>query len=603
MVAAQELEHDLLELSVAHLPVRHADAHLGHEPAQLLGRLVDRLDAVVQEERLPAAVVLAPDRLGDQLLVPLPHVRADRLAIGRRRRDHRDVAQPRERHVQRARDRRRRQREHVDLEPQRAQELLLGDAEALLLVDDHEPERLRHDVAREHAVRADQHVDLALGVVGEHALDLARAAHARHELDAQREVAEAVAERLQVLLGEHRRRREHQHLAPRARDLERAAQRDLGLAEADVAADQPVHRPIRLEVVLDRLDRARLVLGLRVRERGLEPRHPALVAEVRLAGVRLALRVQGEQLARELVHGDARTRLERLPGLAAELGERGRARVGTDVARDLAELVVRHEQLVLAAELQLDVVAGDAGDGLDVEAQELPDAVVLVHDVIARPQVGEARERASEAQGGRRTGAAAEDLGGGQQRETERRRDEPAACRARRRSTRRAPAAGSRRRRARAHRRAASPRIARSASPRCGKATSTRRPDETSPRSSFSDSESPRPASAGRWPSSRVGAEASGSSRPGARDQRRHLVAPRVRLARARRASGARRPPRGARARSPRPAPAPRRRARPARRARRAAARARSARAGGRPRRAPRPRDRRRARAARRPGR
>ena len=146
MIAAQELEHDLLELPVAHLPVRDADPHLRHEAAQLLGRLVDRLDAVVQEERLPATLVLAPDGLGDELLVPLPHVRADRLAVGRRCGDHRDVAQAGERHVQRARDRRGRQREHVDLEPQRPQELLLGDAEALLLVHDHEPERLRHDV-------------------------------------------------------------------------------------------------------------------------------------------------------------------------------------------------------------------------------------------------------------------------------------------------------------------------------------------------------------------------------------------------------------------------------------------------------------------------
>ena len=44
------------------------------------------------------------------------------------------------------------------LEPQLAQELLLRDAEALLLVEDDEPEILRHDVAREHPVRADQDV-------------------------------------------------------------------------------------------------------------------------------------------------------------------------------------------------------------------------------------------------------------------------------------------------------------------------------------------------------------------------------------------------------------------------------------------------------------
>ena len=73
-------------------------------------------------------------------------------------------------------------------------------------------------------------------------LDVAGLAHARDRLDAHREVAEAVAERLQVLLHEQRRGREHEHLAARDRDQERRAHRDLGLAEADVAADQPVHR-------------------------------------------------------------------------------------------------------------------------------------------------------------------------------------------------------------------------------------------------------------------------------------------------------------------------------------------------------------------------
>ena len=40
-----------------------------------------------------------------------------------------------------------REGEHVDLEPERAQQLLLGDAEALLLVEDDEPELLRDHVA------------------------------------------------------------------------------------------------------------------------------------------------------------------------------------------------------------------------------------------------------------------------------------------------------------------------------------------------------------------------------------------------------------------------------------------------------------------------
>ena len=104
------------------------------------------------------------------LLVVLAHGRADRAAALRRRLDDRDVAQPGQRHVQRARDRRRRQREHVDLEAQRAEQLLLRDAEALLLVEDDEAEVLRDHVAREHAVRADQHLDLAVREVAERRL-------------------------------------------------------------------------------------------------------------------------------------------------------------------------------------------------------------------------------------------------------------------------------------------------------------------------------------------------------------------------------------------------------------------------------------------------
>ena len=60
-----------------------------------------------------------------------------------------------------ARNRRRGEREDVDLEPERAQELLLRHAEALLLVEDDQTEILRDHVAREDAVGSDEDVDLA----------------------------------------------------------------------------------------------------------------------------------------------------------------------------------------------------------------------------------------------------------------------------------------------------------------------------------------------------------------------------------------------------------------------------------------------------------
>ena len=141
-------------------------------------------------------------------------------------------------------------------------------------------------------------------------------------LDRERVVLQALGERAVVLLGEDRRRHEHQHLLAGVGGLERGAQRDLGLAVADVAADQAVHRALGLHVDLDELDRLALVGGLLVGEGGLELAQPVGVRRVGEAGAAAALGVQVQQLAGELLRRAARARLHRLPALAAELGQR-----------------------------------------------------------------------------------------------------------------------------------------------------------------------------------------------------------------------------------------------------------------------------------------
>ena len=152
--------------ALVHLPVGLGEAGAGDQAAQPLGDLGQGLDPVVEEERLASALDLALDRPPDQVLVPGADVGADRPPPLGRRLDHRDVAQAGERHLQGARDRRRREGEHVDLQLQLAQQLLLLDAEALLLVDDQQAEVLGADVAGEQAVGADQDVDAALGELG-----------------------------------------------------------------------------------------------------------------------------------------------------------------------------------------------------------------------------------------------------------------------------------------------------------------------------------------------------------------------------------------------------------------------------------------------------
>ena len=137
-----EGEHDALQLSFSHLAVANDDARRRHQFADLRGEFVDRLHAIVDEVDLPAALQFQLDRRADQLLVELGDDGLDRHAVFGRRFDHAHVAQADERHVQRARDGRRRHGEHVHSFAHLLQPLLVAHAEALLFVDHQQAEIL-----------------------------------------------------------------------------------------------------------------------------------------------------------------------------------------------------------------------------------------------------------------------------------------------------------------------------------------------------------------------------------------------------------------------------------------------------------------------------
>jgi hypothetical protein len=78
---------------------------------------------------------------------------------------------------------------------------------------------------------------------------------------------EALGKGLEMLARQQRRRHHHGHLNPGHGRDEGRAQRHLGLAEADIAADQPVHRPPRGRSSITR-SIADLVFGLLIGEAG-----------------------------------------------------------------------------------------------------------------------------------------------------------------------------------------------------------------------------------------------------------------------------------------------------------------------------------------------
>ena len=244
------------------------EAHLGHQLAQPPGGGLDILDARADVESLPAPEMLAQDRLAHDHRVVGHDEGAHRQAVDRRRGDQTELAYSGQRHLQGARDRRRGQGQHMDAGAQPLELLLVGDAEVLLLVDDQQAQALEADGPAQQRVGADDDVDLA---ALESRLDFGRALagdQAREMGDSHRQTGEALAEGGEVLAAEQRRWRHHCDLPALHDGHEGGAQRDLGLAEAHVAADQPIHWPARAEIGHHLGDGTALVVGLDVGESG-----------------------------------------------------------------------------------------------------------------------------------------------------------------------------------------------------------------------------------------------------------------------------------------------------------------------------------------------
>jgi hypothetical protein len=354
---------------------------------------LDIRDPVVQVEDLALAIELALDGVADDVVVVARDVGAHRQAIDRRGLDDAEVADAGQRHLQGARDRRRGHRHDVDQRPQLLDLLLVLDAEAVLFVDHQQAEVLELHVGLQQAVGADDDVDLPGGEAAQGLALLGGGLEARQRLDPHRVALAALAEGDEVLLGEDRGRHQHRHLAAVHHRQEGGPQRHLGLAVADVAADQAVHRLAAAHVAEHVVDRLLLVRRLLEREGRLELAEVAVGLQVGVAGVDLAGGVDGEQL---LGHGEDRLAgllLHPIPAAAAEAVEGGHRALGADVLLHQADAVDRQVEAVAAGVLEVQVVALGAGDLQVAQAAIDADPVVEVDDEVLRLELAQALQQ------------------------------------------------------------------------------------------------------------------------------------------------------------------------------------------------------------------
>ena len=282
--------------------------------------------------------------------------------------------------VERPRDRRGRERQHVDLGAKLLEPLLVTHAEAVLLVDDQEPQILEAHAWLQELVRADHDVDLARREAVERRLGLRTGSEARQELDADRPVGEAIRERLVVLL------REQGGRARAPRPGGRPARRRMRLAAPPRSCQSPRRRRPRDPSAAGGCRSAmtwRIAASLigRLLEREARPRMPAAAARRprrrNPGGPRAASTDRAVQRRRR---GSRRRALARLlPLIAAEPVQRRGLGGSTGITTDSLERLHRHVQLVVAGVLEQQELGRHAADVHRHEAAVAADAIVLVH--------------------------------------------------------------------------------------------------------------------------------------------------------------------------------------------------------------------------------
>ena len=199
-----------------------------------------------------------------------------------------------------------------------------------------------------------------------------------------------------MLAGQQGGGRQHRRLGAVLHRLEDRPHRHLRLAEADVTADEAIHRPRLFHVGLDVGDRLELVLGLDEAERRL---HLGLPRRVGAEGVALdgqPAAVELHQLGRHLARGRPRLGPGALPVRPAHLREGGR--LAARVRGDGLDLVDREVQAVRTAVLEDQVVARgpahgarrhtlEAGHPVLAVDHEAPD-LEIVEEPVCRPGPG-----------------------------------------------------------------------------------------------------------------------------------------------------------------------------------------------------------------------
>eukprot|EP00960_Hanusia_phi_P069378 767077-Hanusia_phi.AAC.2 len=245
-----ELDQSLVQ--VLELSMRHQHPRSRQKPRDSRDHVLDVGYTRDNAEGLAGAIHLELEGLEEERLRQLAHARLDLLLRARRSLHDGHVPEAAHGHVQRAGDGGGGEGQDVDADTQSLELLLVVDPEPLLLVHHDQPQPPEADLRRQNRMRPDKDVDVPGSDLQQQLPPRLGRQKASEESCPHAEALEASLEGPEVLHREDGGGSQENCLTLLSDAEEESAHCNLGLTEADVPADEPVHGDVSLaQVELD----------------------------------------------------------------------------------------------------------------------------------------------------------------------------------------------------------------------------------------------------------------------------------------------------------------------------------------------------------------
>ena len=383
--------HHIAQGLLAHLTVGNTHADAGNPAFDSRGTLVNGFGAVVQIVDLTAPLHFPADGIINDRIVVLHDEGLHRIPVRGRLFDGGHIPDAGKGHIQRSGYGGSGEGQHVHPLGHFLQTLLVADTEALLLIDDQQPQILELDRFLQQLVGADDEIHGACPQIRQGLLLQLRGPEPVQHVNIYRETPEAGNGGGIVLLGKNGGGNQNGHLLSVHDSLHNSPEGNFRLSEAHIAAEQTIHGGRGFHIPLDVGNAPQLVVGFRIGEIVFKFLLPGCVRSESKTRLPFSGGIQLDQLSCHILGSLSGLGFGFLPGIGADFVQLHRLvfTAAADIFADHIQLGGGNKEGITALIGDLDVIL-DGIVHLDLfHSHETADAVVFVNHQISGGQVGE----------------------------------------------------------------------------------------------------------------------------------------------------------------------------------------------------------------------